>query len=119
MKELTWLMFTMLVLANYRLTHLIVFDKITEWMRKPFLRYITVRDDQGEIVEKKEPTSMFGYLVNCYWCAGIWSAFLIGTLFILFPVITVPIVFILALAGGQSILETFVGFVAKSSKHPK
>lgn len=35
--ELTWMALIMLVLASYRLTHLIVFDKITEFIRKPFL----------------------------------------------------------------------------------
>lgn len=35
MDRLSLLTFIMLILASYRLTHLIVFDKITEFIRKP------------------------------------------------------------------------------------
>ncbi len=38
MEHISWLTFTMLILASYRLTHLIVFDKITEFIRKPFMK---------------------------------------------------------------------------------
>ncbi len=38
MDHLSWLTFIMLILASYRLTHLIVFDKITEFIRKPFMK---------------------------------------------------------------------------------
>lgn len=106
-------MYTMLVFATYRLTHLIVFDKITEFLRKPFLRVKTTHDSGGNTIVKKEPSSMFGYLLNCYWCAGIWSAVLIGLLFIIIPNFTFPVIFILSLAGAQAILETFVGVAAK------
>ena len=108
MKDLSWMTYIMLVLASYRLTHLIVFDKITEFIRKPFVKKIKVETNDG-VKMKEVPTSMFGYLLKCYWCAGIWSAVLLGGLYLLFPNVTLVIILILSIAGGQSIIETFVG----------
>jgi hypothetical protein len=108
MKEISWMTYIMLILASYRLTHLIVFDKITEFIRKPFVKKVKVETDDG-VKTKEVPTSMFGYLLKCYWCAGVWSAALLGGAYLLFPRITFVVILILSIAGGQSIIETFVG----------
>jgi uncharacterized membrane protein YccF (DUF307 family) len=108
MLELSWMTYLMLILASYRLTHLIVFDKITEFIRKPFMKKIEVETEHGT-EQKDVPKNMFGYLLNCYWCAGVWSAILIGGGYLLFPKFTSIVVFILSIAGGQCIIETFVG----------
>lgn len=108
MREISWITYVMLILASYRLTHLIVFDKITEFIRKPFVKKVTVQTENGP-KSKEVPTSMFGYLLKCYWCAGVWSAILLGGGYLLFPRIVFVFILILSIAGGQSILETFVG----------
>lgn len=108
MADISWMTYLMLILASYRLTHLIVFDKITEFIRKPFVKKVKVETNEG-ITTKEVPTSMFGYLLKCYWCAGVWSAFILGGSYLLFPRITFVIILILSIAGGQSIIETFVG----------
>ncbi|WP_144552806.1 DUF1360 domain-containing protein [Bacillus sp. X1(2014)] len=108
MNEISWMTYIMLILASYRLTHLIVFDKITEFIRKPFVKKIKVETKAG-IETKEVPTSMFGYLLKCYWCAGVWSAILLGGTYLLFPRVTFVVILILSIAGGQSIIETFVG----------
>jgi uncharacterized membrane protein YccF (DUF307 family) len=108
MEELSWMTYIMLILASYRLTHLIVFDKITEFIRKPFMKKIEVHTEHGTEM-KSVPKSMFGYLLNCYWCAGIWSAILLGGAYLLLPDITIVVVLILSIAGAQCILESFVG----------
>ncbi|WP_442862481.1 DUF1360 domain-containing protein [Bacillus sp. USDA818B3_A] len=100
--------YIMLILASYRLTHLIVFDKITEFIRRPFVKKVKVETAEG-ITTKEVPTSMFGYLLKCYWCAGVWSAILLGGGYLLFPKAIFVIILILSIAGGQSIIETFVG----------
>lgn len=108
MRDISWMTYIMLILASYRLTHLIVFDKITEFIRKPFVKKVKVETDNGP--ETKEvPKSMVGYLLKCYWCAGVWSAGLLGGAYLLFPKVTFVIILIFSIAGGQSILETFVG----------
>jgi hypothetical protein len=98
----------MLILASYRLTHLIVFDKITEFIRRPFVKKIKVETDEGTKT-KEVPTSLFGYLLKCYWCAGIWCAIFLGGAYLISPRIAFVLILILSIAGGQSILETFVG----------
>lgn len=108
MFDLSWMTYLMLILASYRLTHLIVFDKITEFIRKPFMKKVEVQTEYGTEM-KDVPKNMFGYLLNCYWCAGVWSAILIGGGYLLFPKVTSIIVLILSIAGGQCIIETFVG----------
>lgn len=117
MIELGWMDYIMLILASYRLTHLIVFDKITEFIRTPFMKKKKIVHSNGEEEVKKVPKSMFGYLLNCYWCAGIWSAILLGGAYLLFPSITKIIVFILSIAGAQAILETFVGVGTKKIQY--
>jgi len=103
--EITWLTLTMLILASYRLTHLIVFDKITEFIRKPFLTTRKISPTET----KEVPKSQFGYLLTCYWCAGVWSAIFLGLTYLWIPDIAQYLIFILAIAGGQAILESFVG----------
>lgn len=108
MDNLSWITFIMLILASYRLTHLIVFDKITEFLRKPFVKTITVKTENGT-KSKEVPASLFGYLLKCYWCAGVWSAIFLGAAYLLFPKVTFVFILIFSIAGGQTILETFVG----------
>ncbi|MFC4559774.1 DUF1360 domain-containing protein [Virgibacillus kekensis] len=103
--DISWMAFIMLILASYRLTHLIVFDKITEFIREPFL--ITKKISATET--KKVPKSKIGYLLTCYWCAGVWSAIFLGTIYLWIPNLAQYLIFILAIAGGQAILESFVG----------
>lgn len=103
--DLTWMTFIMLILASYRLTHLIVFDKITEFIRKPFLTKKKISQNETKTV----PKSNIGYLLTCYWCAGIWSAIFLGLIYLWVPDIAKYLIFILAIAGGQAILESFVG----------
>jgi hypothetical protein len=103
----------MLILASYRFTHLIVFDKITEFIRNPFMIKKRVEYAKGKMKTKKIPKSNFGYLLNCYWCAGIWSAIIMAIGYIYLPQIAIPIIFIFSIAGAQAILETFVGVGTK------
>ncbi|WP_416147250.1 DUF1360 domain-containing protein [Salipaludibacillus sp. HK11] len=109
-----WLIFLMIVLASYRFTHLIVFDKIMEFVRNPFMKEETTIDEGGRSKMKKVPANNFGYLLNCYWCAGIWSSVLFGIGYLWFPTIAFPAIFIFAIAGAQSIIETFVGVGTKA-----
>lgn len=113
LRDLDWLSFILLILASYRFTHLIVFDKITEFIRNPFMRRKQIADAKGNVKTKKVPKSNFGYLLNCYWCAGVWSAIIITLGYIFIPKIAVPIIFIFSIAGAQAILETFVGVGTK------
>ncbi len=100
-------------LAIFRLTHLIVFDKITEFLRVPFFdEHIVVEDDGEEAVylspKKGGLVGFIGELLSCYWCTGIWvSIFLYGGYFF-FPFYFMPLITLLAVAGIASIFEAAV-----------
>ncbi|AUI37086.1 hypothetical protein CWI35_11725 [[Bacillus] caldolyticus] len=114
LRELDWMTYIMIILASYRFTHLIVFDKITEFIRNPFMKKEKIQHEDGSTEIKKVPKSKFGYLLNCYWCAGVWSAMFLALGYLFIPKIAMPFIFIFSIAGAQAILETFVGVGTKA-----
>lgn len=81
----------LLFLASYRLTHLLVFDKIAEPIRERF-------PGHGHVA----------YMIRCYWCVGVWvSGGLIG-LYALAPSVGRWVILIFAVAGAQAALETLL-----------
>lgn len=110
--NITLMELLILALASFRLTRLIVYDQITEFLRKPFLEEQTEIEDGKEeiyVVPKEHPIlGFFGKLLTCHWCTGIWSAIIIFVSFFLYPAVAVPILLILAVAGLAAIIETIV-----------
>ncbi|WAA13082.1 DUF1360 domain-containing protein [Fervidibacillus halotolerans] len=106
--------FLLFVLASFRLTRLIVFDKITEFIRRPFMEEVTEMDEKGEEVVYIVPKSRgirkwVGELLACYWCTGIWvSAFLL-LIYYIDPYVSTPILLLFAIAGAASLIETVIG----------
>jgi hypothetical protein len=96
-------------LASFRLTRLIVFDKITEWIRSPFFEE---QQEEGEIYlipKGKGVRKWLGELLSCYWCTGIWTSAFLISVYAYIPAIGFPIILVLAIAAVGSILETFIG----------
>ncbi|EKN68818.1 hypothetical protein BABA_12226 [Neobacillus bataviensis LMG 21833] len=113
--KITFLTFVILSLSSFRLTRLLVFDKITEFIREPFFDEVEEENEVGEIdvyyLPKKTGFKKFmGELLSCYWCTGIWAAALIVTFYYISPVVSTPIILILAVAGLASIVEVFVQY---------
>ncbi len=111
--NITFFSLLILSLSSFRLTRLLVFDKITEFIREPFFEEITEVNDDGEIdiyyIPKKTGIKKFiGELLSCYWCTGIWSSALIVGLNYINPSFFYPIILILAVAGFASLLELIV-----------
>jgi hypothetical protein len=107
------LTFIILGLACFRLTRLIVFDKITEFLRQPFFDEIEEENEEG-IVElyylpKSTPIKKFiGELLSCYWCTGVWISAAVITGYLFLPSLFVPIIVVFAVAGLAAIIESFV-----------
>lgn len=55
------------IMATYRLTKLIVEDRITLEIRE-------------KIWEHFPPNTLLGYLITCKWCTSIWAAIVIFSL---------------------------------------
>ncbi|MGM7719643.1 DUF1360 domain-containing protein [Metabacillus sp. Hm71] len=109
----TWLQLAIFALAAFRLTRLLVFDKITEFIRRPFHREVEEMDEEGNVetyIEIKGTgiRAWIGELLSCYWCTGVWcSAFLFAFCQIC-PFIAEPLLFILAIAGFAGCIETIM-----------
>ncbi|HYF94059.1 MAG TPA: DUF1360 domain-containing protein [Symbiobacteriaceae bacterium] len=88
---MNWLDLAVLMLASYRLTHLIVFDSIMEPVR-----------------HRLEPVPFIGELIGCYWCAGVWVSGALVGLHLIWPAGSRPLLLLLAVAGGQAIIETLL-----------
>ena len=111
--DLTFLELTVLGLASFRLTRLMVFDKITGFIRNAFMKEIEETDEKGEKAIYLVPKSgivrgFIGELLSCYWCTGVWSSIILYLLYVTVAVIAVPIIVILAISGIAAIIETLV-----------
>ena len=103
----------LLSLASFRLTRLIVFDKITGFIRRPFF-------DQKEEINRKGETEIYfepkesgikgwiGKLLNCYWCTGVWVAIFLVVFSYWVPFWSELVIAILAVAGFAAIIESLV-----------
>lgn len=111
--EISWVEFLLLALASFRLTRLIVYDKITEFIRNPFIDEIVEVNEAGEsetyyVPKKGLIKGFFGELLSCYWCTGVWSSIALSVLFLLQPNIATPIILVLAVAGLGALIETLL-----------
>jgi hypothetical protein len=102
-----------LAIAGFRLTRLIVFDKITEFIRAPFLREVEEVNENGEIEIYDVPREglirgFIGELISCYWCTGIWASLFLYMLYSWLPAIAGPAVIVLAIAGISAVIETVI-----------
>lgn len=111
--NITWLHLAMLVMAVFRLTRLIVFDKITWFLRKPFHEVIEETQEDGSIatylhVKGIGARKWIGELLSCYWCTGIWSTVVLYLGLIYIPQLALPVIIILAVAGTAGLIESFL-----------
>jgi hypothetical protein len=90
--ELTFKEAFVIVLATYRMTRIVVFEKIFKYLR--------------DVLKKRENLYVIGTLssiITCPWCAGVWVTLIIVVLYFLVPY-GVVLVYILALAGVASMV---------------
>jgi hypothetical protein len=114
MHDISWIHLTILVLASFRLTHLIVFDEITSFIRDPFLSVTYEPDASGQLVRHIEIKGSglrhwIGLLLSCHWCVGIWSSLAVLLIDLYLPS-AFPLLVILAVAGAAAIIESKLYF---------
>lgn len=103
-------------LAIFRLTRLIVFDKIMEPFRRPFFTEIEEKDEQGKveiylIPKEKGIRSWIGELLSCYWCTGFWVSLCVTLLYMTHSMVGEIFIFIFAVAAVGSLIEVLVSRV--------
>lgn len=83
---------TVIVLASYRLTRILVFEKIFKYFR--------------DVLKRREDYYLIGTLssiITCPWCLGVWVTLLIIVFYYLVPFGEV-LVYVFALAGVASMV---------------
>ncbi|WP_223700650.1 DUF1360 domain-containing protein [Sutcliffiella deserti] len=108
-----WYWFILLGLASFRLTRLIVSDKITYFLRRPFVEEVEEVDENGEmesylIIKGKGIRAWIGELISCHWCTGVWVTTGLFFLYKFYPFLGESVLVIFAAAGVAGIVESFV-----------
>jgi len=101
-----WFDAVMMTFATFRITRLIVYDRITLWFRELFegrtSGFLAVVSD----------------LLQCPWCVGMWAALAVVYFYFVFDWAW-SVVFFLALAGAGSLLQVMangIGWRAEQLK---
>lgn len=100
--------FFLLCIASFRLTRLLVYDRITSFLRAPFHDEFEQDGETYIAIKGTGIRKWIGELLSCHWCTGIWCAALlyVGTVYA--PTMFMPLVSILAIAGVASVIEMIV-----------
>ncbi|ARK30649.1 DUF1360 domain-containing protein [Halalkalibacter krulwichiae] len=109
---ITLMQIMLLSLATFRLTRLLVYDKITEFLRTPFIEDYE-EEQEGEMVVFIKPRgtgirAWIGQLISCYWCTGLWVAIFLYGSWCFFPNFVQPVLVVLSIAAIAAIIETVV-----------
>jgi hypothetical protein len=91
-KEITFREAVVIVLASYRMTRILVFEKIFKYLR--------------DVLKRREDNYFIGTLssiITCPWCAGVWVTLVIIVFYYLVPYGDL-LVYVLALAGIASLV---------------
>lgn len=112
----------LMAFATFRITRLIVYDKIARWFRELFAQRRVFEKDGATYVEVMEYGSGLRHtiydLLQCPWCIGIWSALIVVFCYFVFAWAW-SVIFFLALAGAGSLLQVVangIGWRAESLK---
>lgn len=112
----------LMAFAAFRITRLVVYDKITRWFRELFADTREFERD-GKIWVDVQPFACgmrhtIYDLLQCPWCIGIWGALVVAVAYFIFPWAWF-VIFFLALAGAGSLLQVIangIGWRAENLK---
>ncbi|MCF7815484.1 MAG: DUF1360 domain-containing protein [Candidatus Pacebacteria bacterium] len=116
--ELTFVDFTLMTLATFRVIRLFTHDKITAFFREQFY---DATESRGKVILIKPangPRRTIADLLSCPWCFGAWASAVVVFLYLLTPYAFFPIMF-LAIAGVATfihLLASVVGWKAEQTK---
>ncbi len=112
----------MMGFAAFRMTRLIVYDKITRWFREIFADTVEVERNGVVYIEVKPYGRGVRHTIHdllaCPWCIGFWGALIISFAYFVFPWAWY-IIFFIALAGLGSLLQitaNLIGWKAEDAK---
>ncbi len=107
-RSLSWLEVTMLSFASFRITRLVVYDKITRFFREWFVDKREVVYEGTRVVELTSPKDGFRQTIHdllaCPWCVGLWAGLISSYVYIMYPWGWFVVLF-LAVSGAGSLLQ--------------
>jgi hypothetical protein len=92
--------------ATFRITRLVVYDRITLWFRELF------------VDRKSGLLTVVADLLQCPWCIGIWAALAVVFFYFVFSWAW-SVIFFLALAGAGSLLQVTANAIGWRAEHLK
>ncbi|MGE7761033.1 DUF1360 domain-containing protein [Peribacillus sp. NPDC097895] len=106
-------LFLILGLASFRLTRLIVFDKIMEPLRRPFFNEIEEKNEAGDVEiyllpKERGLLGWGGQLLSCFWCVGVWVSLFLVFLYLNRWFLGDVLILILAVAAVGAIIEVTI-----------
>ena len=96
----------MMMFATFRITRLVVYDRITLWFRELF------------VDRKSGFMTVIADLLQCPWCIGIWAALAVVFAYFVFTWAW-SVIFFLALAGAGSLLQVIANAIGWRAEHLK
>jgi Protein of unknown function (DUF1360) len=108
-----WFDLVLLIFASFRLTRLLVYDRITEFIRRPFHKEVEEVDSEGNTITFIEIKGegfryWIGELLSCHWCTGIWCTAILLVIYFYWPVGGEVLIVLLAIAGAAGICEAIL-----------
>lgn len=124
LRDVTFFEFFILSLAVFRITRLIVYDKVSEFIRDMFLVTSEEYDEERRITYimrakyDRGVRRLMADLLSCPWCVGVWAAVFAVVGYFLLPA-TWPFWLLMAVAGAASffqLLSNLIGWQAEYGK---
>lgn len=114
--------FVLLSLAAFRITRLVVYDKIARWFRELFSDTKEYTEGGMVFVEVKPygvgVRHTIHDLLQCPWCIGVWSALIVAFFYFVFPWAWFVILF-LAVAGVSSLVQVSANLIGWRAENLK
>lgn len=111
LEDFSWLYLFILAFASFRLTHLWVYDEITEPIRRLFIEAVVTEENNEQTISYhprgRGVRRFIGMLLLCHWCTGVWSAIVLTLLLMLVPG-AIWLLIILATAGIAALIESII-----------
>lgn len=115
--------FFLIALAIFRITRLVVYDKITQFLRDAFLRSRQLLGEDGRVYIERSPypggpMRTMSDLLACPWCTGMWAALVVVFCYFAFPWAWYPIVLLAVSAVGNvmQLIANAIGWRAEDLK---
>ncbi len=102
-----------LALGIWRLTDIITHEKVTDFMRAPFMIQKMEKGEEVWVSNEKGFKGFCALLVSCNACMGVWVSLIVFYLFAFFPEFTLAFMIIMMLSCFERFLSKLYNVLEK------